>query len=157
MVNFVDRINGLVTAIKTETKALRVFISGTNNGDTSALDTVSTNLVSAINEVKNIADSAAGGGVAIDDANKSAASTYSSNRIEAYADAAAAAVKSQILNGVGPELDTLIEIASKLGENENTDAALAAVVANKANTSEVYTQAQIGDITTDFAAVFAAA
>ena len=115
------------------------MVSGTNNGSVSGLQTTATNLVAAINEVKTVADAAAGG---ID---------------QTDIDTAVTAMKAEILGAAGPTVDTLKEIADLLSSNTSTDAALAAVVANKANSSDVYTQAQIGNPDTNLVAVWDAA
>jgi hypothetical protein len=137
MASLIQRLTDLATAIKTETKALRVIISGTNNGNASGLQTNATNLVAAINEVRAMAGSA---GVSQQDV-----------------DNAIAALRTELLGGAGPTIDTLKEIADLLAANTSGDAALAAVVANKANTSDVYTQAQIGNPDTDLVAIWQAA
>ncbi len=151
------RLNALITAIKTETKALRTMISGTNNGDVTGLNTTATNLVDAVNEVKVTADGAAGGGVTIDDVTPSGTTAYSGTKVEAEIAANRQALKDEILDGAAAEVDTLVEIAAQLAANTSTDAALAATVANKANSSDVYTQAELGDPETDLAALWAAA
>ena len=155
MASFQQRLLDLIGVMKTETKALRAFISGTNNGNVSGLATAATNLVSAINEVKATADAA--GGAAINDGAASGASVYSSSKTMTEINAARAAVKDEILGGAGPSVDTLIEIANALANNPGTDAALAAVVANKANTSDIYTQAQLGDPDTNLVTLWNAA
>lgn len=136
MASFISRITDLLTAIKTETKALRVIISGTNNGNASGLQTTATNLVAAINEVR----AASGGGLSQEDV-----------------DAAVAALRTELLGGAGPTIDTLQEIAALLADNDSTDAALAVVVSQKANSSDVYTQAEIGNPDTDLVALWNAA
>lgn len=135
MASLIQRLTDLATAIKTETKAIRTLISGTNNGDVSGLQTTATNLVAAINEIRTT-----GGGVSQQDV-----------------DDAVAALRTELLGGAGPTIDTLQEIADLLASNTSNDAALAAVVANKANTSDVYTQAQLGDPDTDLVAIWNAA
>lgn len=140
MASLISRLTDLATAIKSETKAIRTMISGTNNGNVSGLNTTATSLVGAINEVKTTADAAAGGGATQQDI-----------------DDAVAALETQLLGGAGPAIDTLKEIADLLAANDSTDAALAAVVANKANSSDVYTQAQIGNPDTDLVALWNAA
>lgn len=135
--DFLSRIIALITVIKGEAKAIRVMISGTTTGNVSGLQTTATNLVAAINEVRAAAGSA---GVSQQDV-----------------DDAIAGLRAELLGGAGPTIDTLKEIADLLASNTSTDAALAAVVANKANASEVFTQAQIGDIATDLVALWEAA
>ena len=139
MATLIERLTALATTIKGETKALRTMVSGTNNGSVSGLQTTATNLVAAINEVKTVADAAAGG---VD---------------QTDIDTAVTAMKAEILGAAGPTVDTLKEIADLLSSNTSTDAALAAVVANKANSSDVYTQAQIGNPDTNLVAVWDAA
>ena len=139
MATLIERLTALATTIKGETKALRTMVSGTNNGSVSGLQTTATNLVAAINEVKTVADAAAGG---VD---------------QTDIDAAVTSMKAEILGAAGPTVDTLKEIADLLSSNTSTDAALAAVVANKANSSDVYTQAQIGNPDTNLVAVWDAA
>ncbi|RDV06445.1 hypothetical protein DXH95_03185 [Sphingorhabdus pulchriflava] len=152
-----ERLGALITAMKTETKTLRVMISGANNGNVSGLTTTATDLVAAINEVKATADNAGGAGAEINDLAAGGGTTYSSNKITADIAAAKTAVKNEILNGAAAEVDTLMEIATLLASNDDTDAALAAVVANKANASDVYTQAQLGNPDTDLVALWNAA
>ncbi|MBA4009896.1 MAG: hypothetical protein C0510_07515 [Erythrobacter sp.] len=138
MASFIQRVTALITAIKTETKALRTIIAGTSNGNASGLQTTATNLVAAINEVRALA--AAGSGASQQDI-----------------DDAVAALRTELLGGAGTTVDTLKEIADLLASNTSTDAALAVIVSNKANSSDVYTQAQIGNPDTDLVALWEAA
>ena len=151
-----SRLAALITVMKGKTKAIQTMISGTNNGDVSGLTTTATNLVGAINEVKVLA-AASAGSAQIDDAAASGTKTYSSNKVTADIAAAKAAVKAEILGGAGPTVDTLIEIANQMSANATSDAALAIIVGNKANSSDVYTQAQLGDPDTDLVAIWNAA
>ena len=139
MPTLIERLTALATAVKTETKAIRIMVTGTNNGGVGGLTTTATNLVGAINEVRTVAIAASGGVTQQD------------------IDDATAAVKAEILGTAGPTVDTLKEIADLLATNTSTDAALATVVANKANSSDVYTQAQIGNPDTDLVAIWNAA
>jgi hypothetical protein len=136
MASLIQRLTDLATAIKAETKALRTMISGTNNGTVAGLNTTATNLVAAINEVLLLS----GGGASQQDI-----------------DDAVAALRTELLGGAGATIDTLKEIADLLAVNDSTDAALAALVALKANSSDVYTQAQIGNPDTDLVALWNAA
>ena len=153
----IERLAAALTAIKVETKTLRTFISGANNGTVAGLTTVATNLVAAINEVK----ASIAGFAAINDTAASGTTVYSSNKTEtrmaAVSAADRAALKVELLGGAGPTIDTLKEIADLLTSNTSTDAALAATVANKANSSDVYTQAQMGNPDTDLVAIWNAA
>lgn len=74
-------ISDVVTTIATSVKGLRTFINGNDNTGVTRLGTTATTLVDAINEVKTTADSAAGGGVAIDDTQVRTDATYSSDKI----------------------------------------------------------------------------
>lgn len=90
-------VEDFATRAGTELKAHKTLING-NAVDLSALTTTAkANLVDAINEVKNTADAAAGGGVAIDDAAVRADATYSSQKIE------------QVVEGVTVDLTDLID------------------------------------------------
>jgi hypothetical protein len=153
-----ERLALVVQAIKAKTNSIQTMIGGGNNSNVSGLQTTATNLVGAINEVRTTANSAlANSGATINDTTPSGATTYSGNKIDSEITAARAAVKAEILGGAGPTVDTLIEIANLLSTNTSTDAALAAVVANKANSSDVYTQAQLGNPDTDLVAIWNAA
>lgn len=147
------RLNALITAIKTETKALRTMISGANNGDVSGLTTTATNLTDAINEVKTIADAAAGGGVSINDAATNTTQAWSSDKIDSEITAAINA----LLDGAPAALDTLNELAAAIADDATYAASITAALATKANASEVYSQAQLGDPETDLAALWASA
>lgn len=159
------RLSALITAIKTETKALRTLISGTNNGNTSGLNTTATNLVDALNEVKVVADAAAGGGIAINDAAINATQTWSSSKIESRAtEVATAQANSAVTTALeGEDLSDLADAVSALAAADLNLATAASVatlsttVANKANSSDVYTQAELGNPETDLVALWAAA
>ena len=150
MASLQSRLNDLVLAIKTETKALRTIVSGTNNGDASGLNTAATNLVAAINEVKLVADAAAGGGTAINDAATNLADTWSSSKIDGEITAAVNA----LIGGAPGALDTLNELAAALADDANYAASIAAQLATKANASTVYTQAQLGDPDTNLVTIW---
>ena len=110
-----SNISDLATRIATEIKALRTLING-NAADLSALTTTAKgNLVLAVNEVKNIADTAAGGGVSIDDVTPSTTTTYSSSKIESDL----AAEVSALVDTAPATLDTLNELAAALGDDPN--------------------------------------
>lgn len=147
------RLNALITAIKTETKALRTMVSGTNNGDVSGLTTTATNLVAAVNEVKVTADAAAGGGIAINDAVTNTTDAWSSSKVSTE-------IASQVASTVDAapaSLDTLNELAAALGDDANFAANTTALIGTKANASDVYTQAELGDPETDLVALWNAA
>jgi hypothetical protein len=147
------RLNALITAIKTETKALRTFISGTNVGDVSGLNTTATNLVDAVNEVKVTADGAAGGGVTIDDASTNLTNAWSGSKINTEITNSV----NGILDGAPAALDTLNELAAAIGDDASYAASITAQLATKANTSAIYTQSELGDPETDLVALWNAA
>ena len=138
----IARITALIQAMKAKTKSIQTMIGGTDNSDVSGLETTATHLVGAINEVRDAAL-----------ANVGVSSTDVDNRIAT----ARAAVKAEILGGAGPTVDTLIELATLMSSNETSDAALAVIVGNKANSSDVYTKAEMGDPETDLVAIWNAA
>lgn len=166
MASLQSRLNDLITTIKAKTKSIQTMIGGTSNSDVSGLNTTATHLVGAINEVKATADAAAAAaGASINDSAASGSTTYSSNKINSEIAAAAsgavttavAQAKSDILGGAGPTVDTLMEIATIMAANESSDAALAIVVGNKANSSDVYTKTELGNPDTDLVAIWNAA
>lgn len=160
--SLVTQINALITRIGTEFKSVR-----TSQGTLANLTTTAKgDLVSAINEVKASAAGAAG----INDATTTTTSTWSSSKTSSSITAAVAAVV-----GAAPAaLDTLKEIADQLATDETATAGLVTAVGNRlrfdaaqslttpqqtqgqANLN-VYSTAQIGDVTTDFVAVLTAA
>lgn len=170
MATLLQRLTDAFTAVKTETKALRTFISGTNNGDTSGLNAgLPTNLVAAINTVDGKADAAASSGYTDGeaDARVQAAigsfATPAANQVASTQDLVDRldALKSEILGGVAPAADTLLELFNEIQntdtENDNAFDALVVTVGNKANASDIYTQAQLGDPDTDLVAIWDAA
>ena len=72
-----------------------------------------------------------------------AASTAESNA-KAYADAAAAKVKSDLVNGAGTAYDTLLELGELIDDNKDAIDALEEVAAGKANATHAHA---IGDVT----------
>ena len=79
--SLVTNIQNVMTRIATEIKAVRTLVNG-NASDLTGLNTTAKgNLVSAINEVKGVADSALGGGVSINDAATNTTQTWSSSKI----------------------------------------------------------------------------
>lgn len=80
--SLVTNIQNAMTRVATEIKALRTLINGNASDLSSLTTTAKTNLVVAINEVKGLADSAAGGGVSINDAATNTTQTWSSSKID---------------------------------------------------------------------------
>lgn len=114
--------------IGTEFKALRTLAGLLANLSTSD----KTSLVAAINEVNA---KTANAGAAIDDAVARGTTVYSSSKVESLVATTAANVKSEILGGAGPTIDTLKEIADLLSASDTADdnalAALTTAVANR--------------------------
>lgn len=153
-----QRITSLATAIGTSIKGLT-----TNQGSLAALTTTAKgSLVDSINEVN------AKPSVQINDTVASGTSTYSSNKIQAVADAAALATKDALLNGASSAFDTLQEIEVQLGSNGTAASNLTTAVGNRVrfDAAQTLTTAQItqacnnigiGEPDTDFTATFNAA
>jgi hypothetical protein len=136
------RINDLITAIGTDIKQLRTWITGSSSGDLTGLNTTSkVSVVSAINEVNTAALANA----------TPAASTTVPGKIEIATlaevgtgtDAVRAvtpqgvkqetdAVKAAILGaGVPAALDTLDELAAALADDANYAATITTALSNK--------------------------
>lgn len=150
---FPTNITNVLTRIGTEFKSIRTLISGSGTGTVSGLTTTATDLVAAINEVKVTADSAAGGGVAINDSATNLTETWSSSKINSDIQAAV----NGIIDGAPGALDTLNELAAAINDNASYAAAVTSALAAKANTADLYTQAQLGDPTTEYVTGFESA
>lgn len=167
-----QRLIALAQAIGTDIKSLTAAIGALSSLDTTAKG----NLVAAINEVKLLADSAAGGGVAINDGagDGDTTVTWSADKIHDAIEAAKLAVKNDLVDGAGATLDTLNELAAALGNDPSFAATIAAEIANRVRYDAAQTltepqQAQarsnigavaasdVGDTDHDFAADYAAA
>ncbi|PWK27034.1 hypothetical protein LV89_01846 [Arcicella aurantiaca] len=152
-----ERISALATAIGGKIKQLFQ-----NQGNLSALVTTEkTNLVGAINEVANAT-------TLIDDVTPSASKTYSSNKIQSVVSAAATATKNELLGGASSAFDTLQEIESRLGSDNNSIGSLLTAVGFRvrfdapqtltaAQITQVNANLGIGEPNTDFVATFNAA
>ena len=150
---FPTNITNVLTRIGTEFKSIRTLISGSGTGTVSGLTTTATDLVAAINEVKVTADSAAGGGVAINDSATNLTETWSSSKINSDIQAAV----NGSIDGAPGALDTLNELAAAINDNASYAAAVTSALAAKANTADLYTQAQLGDPTTEYVTGFESA
>lgn len=157
------KLQDVLTRIGTEFKAVRAV-----TGQLSALSTTNkTNLVAALNELKNLIDTAA---VLNDAATGSTTSTLSANKISQLI----ATAKSEILGGASSAFDTLLEIQNALAADDadinglltavnnrvRYDAAQALSAGQKAqaltNIGGVSTD-DIGDVNTNFVTVFESA
>jgi hypothetical protein len=157
-VSLQTRLQDLATAVATDIKQLKVWVTGSSSGSLAGLTTVAkTDLVSAINEIN--AKPAGAGDVT-----------------QADLDAATAQVKADILGaGVPAALDTLDELAQALGDDANFGATVTAALANRVRV-DIDTQgldpiqqanartnigtvaaSDIGDPTIDLVAVYTAA
>ena len=112
------------TEVGTQLKGLRTLMGLLSNLTT----TDKTNLIAAINEVNA---KTAGAGAQIDDATARTTTVYSSSRTEARITAATAALKSDILGGAGPTVDTLKEIADILASSGSDVAALTTALSKR--------------------------
>lgn len=112
------------TEVGTQLKGLRTLM-----GLLSSLTTVEkSNLVAAINEVNA---KTAGAGAQIDDVTARTTTVYSSSRTEARITEATAALKTDILGGAGPTVDTLKEIADILATSGSDVAALTTALSKR--------------------------
>jgi len=135
------RLSDLITAVGTDIKQLRVWITGSSSGDLTGLTTTDkTSLVNAINEVK------AGSSGAPPDASTTvkgiieiatlAEATTGTDSVRAMTPQAVKqetdAVKAAILGaGVPAALDTLDELAAALGDDANFAATVTTSLAGK--------------------------
>lgn len=112
------------TEVGTQIKGLRTLMGLLSNLTT----TDKTSLIAAINEVNA---KTAGAGAQIDDVTARTTTVYSSSRTEARITEATAALKSDILGGAGPTVDTLKEIADILASSGSDVAALTTALSKR--------------------------
>ena len=141
-------------------------VKGRTGTLTALTTTDKSSLVAAINELKAAIVTA----VMIDDLQVSTTTTYSSNKVVTLLDA----LKADILGGADPAYDTLLELQQALQNDQSGIAALTASIDKRvrfdaAQTLTVLEQQQartnigavattdIGDVATDFVAIFEAA
>jgi len=155
-----DTLVAVVQAIGADIKAGITARGALSNLSTTA----KSNLVAAINEVLGIAQSAAGGGVSINDSAASTTTAYSSSKT----DAQIAAAISALINGAPAAYDTLKEIADYIANDTTGMSALTTAINNRVRFDDVQTlttvqQQQacanlgVGDPTTDFLGAYNAA
>ena len=147
LVGAINELNGNV-----ESRAIAALLAGyvAAAGTVSPTDSV----LSAIQKLDgNIA--AIVPGVQIDDATPSASTTYSGNKI----DSDIAAAVASLVNAAPGALDQLNELASAIGNDADYASTVSNALALKANTTDVYTQTQLGALldTHDFVADWTAA
>lgn len=167
------RLADFITAVATDVKQFRIWITGTASGDLTGLSTSDkSSLVNAINEVK------AGSSGAPPDSTETVKGIVELATLAEVAtgtDTARAvtaagvrqernALKTEILGaGVPAALDTLKELADALNDDASYAASITAALAAKANSADVYlktetySKTELGDPETDLAAAYAAA
>lgn len=163
-----SQVSALATTIGTALKATRTLVNG-NAADLTALTTTAkSNLVAAINELD--ADIAALGTPATinDAASTSTTQTWSIDRIKQ----ADTDLKAEILGSAGTAYDTLEELkayvdsgqavdltalGNRLRVDTNAQGLNSTQRQNGRDNIDVYSRAEVGDPTTDFAAAFNAA
>lgn len=128
MATLVENVSSLATRIGTEIKATNAKV-----GDITGLATTAkTSTVAAINEIKSSVAALEGvvaSSTNIDDANVSAATTYSSQKVVSEITAAKQAVKDDLLGGAGEAYDTLKELGALIDTNKDSIDALKALAA----------------------------
>ena len=149
--SFATKLLDLATRIATELKTHKTLING-NAADLSALKTTAkSNLVAALNEVKDALGSA---GAAIDDAATATGTTWSSTKINTQINAAITA----LISGAPSASDTLKELADQITALAQTDAGLLSFAQAQTLTAQQKTQGctnlGIGEPETDFVATF---
>jgi hypothetical protein len=180
-----SRISDLITAIGTDYKQLRTWISGSSSGDLTGLDTTDkSSLVAAINETL---DAAGAGGADASETVKGIVELATLAEVGTGTDTVRAvtpagvrqertALKAEILGaGVPSALDTLDELAAALADDANYAATVTTALGNRVRTDtaaqgldstqksnartniDVYSKAELGDPDTDLAALYTAA
>ena len=166
MATTAQRIISLAQAVGADIKQLQA-----NGGVLASLNTTAKgNIVAALNEVLAIAQAAAGGGVAINDAATNGATTvtWSADKIFDEIAAMRASLKTELVAGAGAALDTFAELATALGNDPTFAATIATGLGNRVrfDAAQVLTAGQktqacanigIGEPDTDFVASYTAA
>lgn len=143
------RLSDLITAIGTDYKQLRTWITGSTTGTLATLNTTDkTSLVAAVNEVKSTAD-AAGGGSSTPDATETVAGKAELATLAEVATGTDTtrivtpagvrqerlALKTEILGaGVPAALDTLDELSAALGDDANFASTVTTGLGNRVRT-----------------------
>jgi hypothetical protein len=159
-------IDALAVRIATEFKTLRTTL-----GDNAALTTTNkATLVAAVNELKALIDAS----TPVNDAVTNTTSTYSSQKIVNLLTALEAQIKSDIIGGASSAYDTLLELQTALESDQTALAGLLTAVDNRVrfdaaqslteiqkqqarDNIDVYSKAEIGDVTANFVTAFEAA
>jgi hypothetical protein len=124
-----QRLAALAQRAGTECKALRTLVNG-NAADLTALTTTAkTNLVAALNEVRQLAlDAAGAGGATLNDAATNSTEGWTSQKITDYVAAQLAVILGP---GVPAALNTLDELAAALGDDSNFAATMTTALGNR--------------------------
>jgi hypothetical protein len=180
--SLITHITDLVTAIGTDIKQLKTWITGSSSGDLTTLNTTDkSSLIGAINEVKAgssgsppAASTATAGVVELATLAEVAAGVDTDRAVTAQGvRQERIAVRDEILgSGVPAALDTLDELAAALGDDANFAATVTTGLANRVradtatqgltltqqnnarNNIDVYSTADIGDTETDLVAFY---
>ena len=168
--SLVQEVTDLALRVSTEIKANKTLLNGNAAGLAGLNTTAKTNLVAALNELEaEINALQAANPAVINDAATNTTQTYSSQKIEDLVSAAITALTT----GAPAALNTLDELAAALGDDANFAATITNSLANRVRVDapqgltgpqqaqarsniSVYSQADIGDPTTDYVAVFEA-
>lgn len=160
------RLQDVFTSIATDIKQMRIWVTGSSSGSLSGLTTSDkTSVVAAINEVKN---SSSGAPPDATESVKGVVELATLTEVTAGVDTTRAVtsagvaqevnkLKTDILGGASGAYDTLKELEDAVGEASTDLTDLLTIVGEKADTSDIYTQAQLGDPETDLVAVYTAA
>lgn len=182
--SFQTRISDLITAIGTDYKQLRTWISGSSSGNLTGLTTTDkSSLVAAINEVDGATASVPDATTAV----KGIVELATLAEVATGTDVVRAvtpegvrqeriAVKNEILGvGVPAALDTLDELAAALGDDANFGASITTALANRLRVDtaaqgltatektngqtnlDVYSKADLGNPDTDLVALYTTA
>jgi hypothetical protein len=160
-------IDALAVRIATEFKTLRTTL-----GDNAALTTTNkATLVAAVNELKALIDASTS---VINDAVNNTTSTYSSQKIIDLLTALEEQIKRDIIGEASGAYDTLLELQTALESDQTALAGLLTAVDNRVrfdaaqslteiqkqqarDNIDVYSKAEIGDVTANFVTAFEAA
>lgn len=166
------RLSDLITAVGTDIKQLRTWITGSASGTLASLNTGDkSSIIAAINEVKATADSAGGGGSPASTTVAGIVELATLAEVTTGTDTTRAvtpegvrqeriALKAEILGaGVPSALDTLDELAAALGDDANFASTVTTALGNRVRVdtaAQGLDSTQQGNARTNIAAVAAA-
>lgn len=121
--SLISRLGELITAVGADIHGLL-----TTRGTMASLTTTEkSNLVGALNELKDLIDGVAAGSGAIADGTTGTDTTWSSDKISTQI----AAAISALVNGAPSAFDTLKELSDELANQESAASALTTAVGNR--------------------------